>query len=82
MKLENITITGTINGEPVMVMLDNDQIAMLPSLIAERDKTNKCRVAKLDPKEYTLSKVSFVNVKGEAQPPETPVSDTTTNENL
>lgn len=73
MKLENITITGTINGEPVMVMLDNDQIAMLPSLIAACDKTNKCRVAKLDPKEYTLSKPSFANVKGEAQPPETPV---------
>jgi len=47
MKLENVTITATIKGEPVMVILDDDQIAL--------------RVAKLDPKVYTLSKPSFAN---------------------
>ena len=65
MKLENVTITATIDGEPVMVILDKDQTAMLPDLIAACDKTGKCRVAKLDPKEYTLSKPSFANTKVE-----------------
>jgi len=63
MKLENITITATIEGEPVMVMLDKNQTAMLPDLIAACDKTNKCRVARLDPKEYTLSEPSFANAE-------------------
>jgi len=63
MKLENVTITATIDGDPVMVMLDNDQMAMLPNLLAACDKTGKCRVAKLDPKEYTLSNPSFANNK-------------------
>jgi len=61
MKLENIAITATISGEPVMVMLDKNQQQMLPDLIAACDKTNRCRVAELDPKEYTLSKPSFKN---------------------
>ena len=63
MKLENVTITATINGEPVMVILDNNQAAMMPDLIALCDRTGKCRVAKLDPKEYTLSKPSFANTE-------------------
>jgi len=61
MKLENLTITATIDGEPVMVILDSDQVAMIPDLIAACDKSGKCRVAKLDPTEYTLSKPSFAN---------------------
>lgn len=61
MKLENLTITATIDGEPVMVMLDKDQTAILPDLIAACDQTGRCRVAKLDPNEYTLSKPSFSN---------------------
>tara|TARA_R110000868_G_scaffold397161_1_gene669708 strand:+ start:1802 stop:2005 length:204 start_codon:yes stop_codon:yes gene_type:complete len=63
MKLENATITGTIDGEPVIVILDENQTAMLPDLIAACDKANKCRVAKLDPKECTLSKPSLANEK-------------------
>ena len=65
MRLENITITATIDGEPVMVVLDGDQREMLPDLIAACDKSGTCRVAKLDPKEYSLSKPSFLsdNVK-------------------
>ena len=63
MKLENITITATIEGEPVMVMLDKNQTAILPDFIAACDKTNTCRVARLDPKEYTLSKPSFANAE-------------------
>ena len=47
--------------EEMMVMLDKNQTAMLSDLIAACDKTNKCRVARLDPKEYTLSKPSFAN---------------------
>jgi hypothetical protein len=61
MKMKNITITATINGDPVMVVLDADQIDMLPNLIAASDKTGKCRVVRLDPKEYTLSKPSNAN---------------------
>ena len=61
MKLENITITATIDGEPVMVILDKNQTDMLPDLIAACDQTGKCRVTKLDPNEYTLSKPSFAN---------------------
>ena len=52
MKLDNLAITATIDGEPVMVILDKDQIAMLPNLIAACDKTGKCRVTKLDPEKY------------------------------
>ena len=59
MKLDNLAITATIDGEPVMVILDKDQIAMLPNLIAACDKTGKCRVIKLDPKEHKLSQPEF-----------------------
>jgi len=58
-KLENISITATINGEPVVVVLTEDQKNLLPDLIASCDPTSKCRVAKLDPKEYSLSKPIF-----------------------
>ncbi len=63
MKLENITITATIEGDPVMVVLDSDQRKMLPDLIANCDKSGACRVARLDPKEYTLSRPSFLSGK-------------------
>ena len=59
MKLENVTITATIDGEPVMVVMDKHQTAMLPNLIAACGKTGTCRVIKLDPEKYTLSKPSF-----------------------
>ena len=63
MKLENITITATIEGDPVMVVLDSDQRKMLPDLISACDKSGACRVAKLDPKEYKLSRLSFLSDK-------------------
>ena len=61
MELENITITATIESEPVMVVLDSDQRKMLPDLIAACDKSGACRVARLDPKEYTLSRIPFLS---------------------
>ena len=67
MKLENVTITATIDGEPVMVILDKNQTDMLPDLIAACDQTGKCRVTKLDPNEYTLSKPSFAKLRALAQ---------------
>ena len=63
MELENITITATIEGDPVMVVLDSDQRKMLPDLIANCDKSGACRVARLNSREYTLSSPSLVEAK-------------------
>ena len=65
MKLENITVTGTIKGEPVMVIIDAESEGLLVELLASIDPAGKCRLVKLDPAKYELSKPYFLKANAE-----------------
>lgn len=59
MKLENLTVTAMVEGQPVMIILNDDQKQLLPQLIMSTALDRKIKVAKLDPTKYFLDKVEF-----------------------
>jgi len=69
MTLENITVTATIDGEPVMVLVMPEGESLLVGFLASVDPTGKCRVVKLDPEKYELGIPSFLHAYAAAENP-------------
>jgi len=58
MELKNLTITATIDDDPVMVILNKEERGLLTTLI-QSTCGGLIKVAKLDKNQYTLSKPEF-----------------------